>query len=160
MSREKTLARSEQSEIERLEPWNTFREMERMMRSFFSSPFPFFRPTWWREEQMPTPEVDLKETDKEFILSATVPGLEKDDIEIDATKDSITITGERKREEEKPGEQYHVRQQSWGKFRVSYALPSDVKPEDVHATYKNGVLEVTLPKADVTPAHKVKIETK
>jgi HSP20 family protein len=160
MAREKTLAKPEQGEIERVEPWNTFREMERMMRSFFSSPFPFTRPSWWGESRLSTPEVDLKETDKEFVLSAALPGLEKDDIDIDVTKDSITISGERKQEEEKPGERYHVRQQSWGTFKVSYSLPSEIRADQVRASYKNGVLEVTLPKAEVTTAHKVKVEAK
>ena len=160
MAREKTLARREQGEVERFEPWNTFREMERMMRNF-ALPFPTMRaPGWLLGDFRPefTPEVDLRETEKEYILSATVPGLGKDEVDINVTKDSITISGERKTLEEKPGERYHLRQQSYGAFNVSYSLPSDVRADDVKATYKNGVLEVIMPKAEVVEAHKIKIE--
>ena len=163
MAREKTLARRERGELETFEPWNTFREMERMISNFFRSPVPMIQPPRWfaREyagEMMP--EVDLKETDKDLVLSVVIPGLERDDFDINVTEDSITITGERKSEEEHPGERYHIRQQSYGTFHVSYSLPSEVKPDDVKAVYKNGVLEVTMPKAEVTEAHKVKVEVK
>ncbi len=161
MAREKTLARRERSEIENLEPWNTFREMERMFRDFFTSPFPMLRPPRWWLSGAPSqfvPDVDLRETDKELIFSVTVPGVEKDDIDIDVTNDRITVSGERKTEEEKPGERYHMRQQSYGTFSVSYALPCDVKPDQTKANYKNGILEVILPKAEVAQTHKVKVE--
>lgn len=163
MAREKTLARRERPETEMIEPWDTFREMERMMRNVFTSPISLMRPSrWWMAPLAGefAPEVDLRETENEFVLSATVPGLTKDDIDINVTNDSITISGERKTEEEKPGQRYHVRQQSYGAFSVSYALPSDVKPDEVKAAYKNGILEVTMPKAEVTKAHKVNVEAK
>ena len=161
MTRDKTLARREQGGIEQYEPWNTFRDMERMMRNLFTSPLSGMRlPGAWQGDFRLafTPEVDLRETDKEYILSATVPGLSKDDVDINVTKDGITISGERKTEEEKPGERFHFRQQSYGSFDVSYTLPSDVKPDEVKAIYKNGVLEVIMPKAEVLEAHKVHIE--
>jgi HSP20 family protein len=163
MAREKTLARRERGELERLEPWDTFREMERMIRDFFTSPFPILRtPRWWMREFRGEyiPDIDVKETEREFVLSATIPGMSKDDIDIDVTKDRITISGERKAEEEKPGERYHIREQSYGSFCVSYDLPAEVKPEDVKATYRNGILEVVMPKAEVPETHKVKVEIK
>jgi len=161
MSREKMLAKPERTEMERYEPWNTLRDMERMFREFIGSPLPIGRPPrWWPMEfrQHMTPEIDLRETDKDLILSATVPGLGKDDFNIDVTKDTIEITGERKIEEERPGEKFHVRQQSYGTFCVSYALPVDVRPDEVKATYRNGILEVIMPKAEVTEAHKVEVD--
>lgn len=161
MAQEKELARREQGELQTMEPWNTFRDMERMFRGFFGSPFPMVRRPHWllsefREQFMP--DVDLKETENEFVLSATVPGMEKDDIDIDVTSDRITICGERKTEEEKPEERYHLRQQSYGSFKVSYDLPAEVKADQAKANYKNGVLEVVLPKSEVAQAHKVKVE--
>lgn len=164
MAREKTLARREGvQQLEPFEPWNTFKEMERMFRDFFTSPFPVLGRRMMMMPEMQyevMPEVDLRETDKELVLSASIPGLEKDDIDINVTDDRITISGERKTEEEHPGERYHVRQQSYGEFRVSYALPATVKPDEVKATYKSGVLEVTMPKTEVAEEHKVKIEVK
>lgn len=160
MATERGLARRQRREIEQAEPWNTFRDMERMFRDFFTMPAPLMRPRWISEFAREfAPEVDLKETKDEFVLSATVPGMEKDDIEIDVTRDRITICGERRTEEEKPEEQYHLRQQSYGSFRVSYSLPADVKPDDVKATYKNGILNVHMPKAEVAEAKKVHVES-
>ncbi|MCE5321833.1 Hsp20/alpha crystallin family protein [bacterium] len=158
MAREKTLVRREPTEVETFEPYNTFRDMERMFRNFFG--VPMVRPPrlWLKELGEFTPEVDMKETDKELILSATIPGMTKDDIDIDVTGDSITISGERKTEEEKPGERYHVRQQSYGAFHVCYSLPAEVKPGEVKANYKHGVLEVVMPKAEEAAKHKVKVE--
>lgn len=157
MAREKTLARREPTELETFEPWNTFREMERMFRGFFG--VPIMRPArWLREIGELAPDVDLKETDKELVLSATIPGMTKDEIDIDVTTDTVTVSGERKTEEEKPGERYHVRQQSYGSFHVSYSLPADVKPDEVKASYKHGVLEVIMPKAEEMAKHKVKVE--
>lgn len=162
MARERTLARKEHRELEQYEPWNTFKEMERMFRDFFVSPAPFSgQPRWlgeWRTEY--APEVDLRETDKDLVLSACIPGMEKGDIDVDVTKDAITLSGERKCEEEKPEERFHVRQQSYGSFRIHYALPSEVKADHAKATYRNGVIEVTMPKAEVTEAHKVKVDVR
>jgi HSP20 family protein len=164
MARARSLAKKEAPELARWEPWDIFREMDRMwdrmVREFFSSPFSLVRPSWGLRGDTVgfTPEVDLRETEKEFVLSVALPGMEKDDIDIDVTADRITISGERKVEEEKPGEQYHIRQQSYGAFNVSYTLPAEIKPNEVKATYKNGVLEVTMPKAEVREAQKVKIE--
>jgi HSP20 family protein len=161
MAREKTLARTEEPQVGLMEPWDTFPAMERMFHNFFALPVPLLAaPRWMREMRMEfTPEVDLKETEKDFILSATIPGMEKDDLDINVTPDRITITGERKHEEDKPEDRYHVRQQTYGSFQVSYALPTEVKPKSVKATYKNGVLEVHMPKAaEAEVTRKVPIE--
>lgn len=161
MARERTLARKEERETGLLEPWDTFRDMERMFREFFSSPMSLLTPPRWMRElrQDIVPEVDLKETEKELVLTAGIPGVPKEELDIDVTQDRITISGERKHEEDRPDERYHIRQQSYGTFRVSYALPSEVKPEEVKATYKDGVLEVHMPKAvEAEVTHKVPIE--
>ena len=105
MARERKLVRKESGELEPMESWNTFTEMERMFRDFFTRPFSMMRPSrLWAVplERGFSPEVDLKETDTELILSASIPGLEKDDIDINVTKDRISISGERKTEAEKP----------------------------------------------------------
>ncbi|MCE5313484.1 MAG: Hsp20/alpha crystallin family protein [Armatimonadota bacterium] len=158
MPREKILARRAPTDLETIEPWNTFRDMERMFRGFFGVPMVRAPRMWTRELSEYTPEVDLRETDKELVLSATVPGMGKEDIDIDVTGDTITISGERKTEEEKPGERYHFRQQSYGSFCLSYSLPMEVKPEEVKAHYKNGVLEIMMPKAEESAKHKVTVE--
>ncbi len=158
MARDKILARRERTDLEQMEPWNTFREMERMFRDFLVSPMMrrnLFGPELRREME---PEVDLRETEQEFILEAAVPGMSSNDINISVTSDSIHLSGERKTAEEKPDEKFHVRQQSYGAFKVTYSLPADVKPEEVKATYRSGILEVHMPKAEVAEPHKVEIQ--
>ena len=161
MIREKILAKPENREIATLEPWNSFRDMERMFRNFFMSPVSTWLepPVWSAGTLSITPEVDLKETEKQFVLSASLPGINKDDIDIDVTADSISIVGTRGPIEEKPGEKLHVRGQHYGTFSFCYSLPMEIKPTEVSATYKDGILEIAMPKAEVTQAIKVKVET-
>jgi len=141
-----------------MEPWNTFRDMERMFRDFFMTPM--LRRSWLVPElrREIEPEVDLRETEKEFVLSAAIPGMSKDDININVTEDRVAISGERKTQEEKPEEKFHVRQQTYGRFDISYVLPMEVKPDEVEASYKSGILEVHLPKAEVTEPHRVEVK--
>ena len=158
MAREKSLVRRERPELEQMEPWNTFRDMERMFRDFFMTPM--LRRSWLVPElrREIEPEVDLRETEKEFVLSAAIPGMSKDDININVTEDRVAISGERKTQEEKPEEKFHVRQQTYGRFDISYVLPMEVKPDEVEASYKSGILEVHLPKAEVTEPHRVEVK--
>jgi HSP20 family protein len=154
MTREKLVTRTPERQMEGYDPWTGFRDVERMLRDWV-------RPRWstpplasYTEGR---PPVDLRETEKELILSAQMPGMTKDDIDIDVTYDSVSICGERKTEEEKPGEKYHFRELTYGSFCASYSLPVGVKPDKVAASYKDGILEVTMPKAEVTHAQKVKV---
>jgi HSP20 family protein len=162
MARERGLARSEPRSIQQPEVWDSFPNMERMMRNFFLSPWPAFRSMNRMFDDITrvqfTPEVDLSETETEYTLSLTVPGMTKDDVNIDVTPDSITVSGERKVEDEKAEKRYHLRGQSYGAFTLSYTLPSEIKPDDVKAVYKNGLLEITLPKAETAKRHKVEVQ--
>lgn len=160
MKRSSDLAQKENSETKIMNPYDSFRDMERMFRDFFYSPLATLRQPerWLGEANRFMPAVDLKETENEIILVASLPGMEKENIDIDVSKDSITITGESKTTQENPNEKYHVKQMSQGSFNICYSLPSEVKDEEVKATYKNGVLEVTMPKAQVTQARKVSVE--
>jgi len=161
MIREKSLSKPIDRELGVVEPWNSFRDMERMFRDFFVSPMStLMAPGRWETEiSAMAPEVDLCETEKEIVLSAALPGINIVDIDIDVTKDSISVSGVRRPTEEKPGEKIHIRRQHFGTFRFSYALPTEIKPGEVAATYKDGILEIAMPKAEVTQAVKVKVET-
>lgn len=161
MMRDRKLAKPENREISAMEPWNSFRDMERMFRNFFVSPFGgWMEPALWNTEgAISSPEVELKETEDHVVLSAALPGINKDDIDIDVTADSISVSGTRQSVEEKPGETVHIRRQQYGSYQFRYRLPAEIKPNDVTATYKDGILEITMPKAEVTQSTKVKIET-
>ena len=96
------------------------------------------------------PRMDLKETEEEFIAKLTMPGLDKNDIDISITDGVLTIKGETKEEEEKEDEKgsWLVREHRHCSYFRSVRLPSEVEAEKADAEYKNGVLTLTLPKAE------------
>ncbi len=105
------------------------------------------------------PDVDIEETPKSVLVSASLPGVDKKDIRVDVTKDILTIRGERKMEREYEGEGgYCCREQAYGAFSRSVSLPASVHSDDVKAHYENGVLKIELPKVEETPAHRIEID--
>jgi HSP20 family protein len=93
------------------------------------------------------PRVDLKETDKEYILTADIPGVEKKDLNIEFNQGILTIKGERKTEEHKNEEKSHYTERFHGKFMRSFGVDEDaIDQEKINAKFENGVLTVTLKK--------------
>jgi len=121
-------------------------------RFFGETNLPGFAAAEW------VPDLDITETDGHIKVTAEIPGMEAKDIDVDISGDMLTIRGEKKREEEKEGEQYRCRERYTGAFQRSVRLPDPVKPEDVEATFKNGVLTVNMAKSEA--AGKKKIEVK
>lgn len=93
-----------------------------------------------------TPRVDVSETDKEIKVSAELPGMDERDIEVTLNKDSLTIKGEKKEEKEDKGKDYYRMERSYGSFSRTIPLPLEVETDRAEATFKKGVLTVTLPK--------------
>jgi HSP20 family protein len=93
------------------------------------------------------PRVDMEETDEAIRLTAELPGVDKDNIDISVTDETITIKGEKKQEEEKKGKGYYKLERSYGSFQRSFYLPCEVEADEVNATFKNGVLTIALPKS-------------
>jgi HSP20 family protein len=93
------------------------------------------------------PKVNVAETDTAVKVTAELPGLEEKDIEVSLDDNVLTIRGERKEETEKKGEGFYVKESSYGKFERRVPLPVDVESDKVDATYKKGVLTVSLPKS-------------
>ena len=131
--------------------WDPFSELstlqERMNRLFEES-----LPSTRREEDLNLgefyPAVDIKEGDKAITLKAELPGIKKEDVHIDVNDGVITLGGERKFEKEDKKEDYHRIERSYGNFHRSFTLPSTVDIGAIKATYKDGILEVTLPKTE------------
>jgi HSP20 family protein len=94
------------------------------------------------------PAVDVFEEEEEVVLKAEVPGLSKEDLKIDLTDSMLTISGEKKKEEEVKEEAYAYSERSYGAFSRSLQLPCAVKADKAKATFKNGILEVKLPKTE------------
>ena len=112
---------------------------------------------WPARETMFTP-IDIAESDGELIVTMDVPGAKSDEIKVDCNGDMLTISGERKEEKtEKKGETFYTERHS-GSFMRRLSLPTAVKKDKVKARYKDGVLEVHLPKAEETKTKSIKVE--
>jgi HSP20 family protein len=128
-------------------------EMERLYDRIFDLR-PFRRFT---EEGEWIPTVDVSETEKEIIVSAEIPGVEAKNIDVNIDGNVLTIKGERKREREEKEESFHRIERSYGSFYRALQLPSEVDGERIKATYKKGVLRITMPKTTRETGKKIEI---
>lgn len=108
------------------------------------------------------PRVDVSETDKEIEISAELPGMDQEDVEVMVTEDRLTIRGEKKAEREQKDKGYHLVERSYGSFQRSFQLPSGIDTDKIDAGFNKGVLTVTLPKTAEAQkaAKKVAIKSK
>lgn len=93
-----------------------------------------------------TPHVDVAETEKEFEIQFHIPGMKKEDIQIDVNNDRLTVSGERKLHNEKNEKNFHAVESYYGTFSRSFYLPDNVNTEKIDAAYKDGILTVIVPK--------------
>lgn len=132
---------------------NLDRWFDRMADEFWRRPFPsLLRPErmWPSDMDMMArmPAVDVYEDKDVVVIKAEIPGLSKEDISVQVTDSTLTIKGEKKREEEIKDENYYCCERSFGAFTRAVDLPSEVKADQVKASFKNGVLEVRMPKTE------------
>jgi HSP20 family protein len=104
------------------------------------------------------PALNVSETDKAFVIAADLPGLEEKDIDVKLMGNQLTISAERKWEEEKKGKEFHRVESQFGRFERSVTLPDNLKFGACEGVYKNGVLTLTIPKMEPTPATRIKIK--
>jgi len=107
-------------------------------RDYFPRSLGEFRQSLW------SPEIETFEREGQLVLRADLPGLKKDDVNVEITDDAITISGERRNEDEERGEGYYRSERSYGSFCRSIPLPQGVNADDAKATFENGVLEITM----------------
>lgn len=106
------------------------------------------------------PDVDIKETDKEIQIKADLPGMKLEDIDVSVDEDQLVIKGERREEKEEKDKDYIRVERSYGSFYRSFNIGVPVKSDEIKATYKDGVLEIILPKAEAKKPKKIAISTK
>ena len=158
--------KAKEKETKAVAPWWPFmdlsrweRDMDRMMEAFFDRRM---RPWWpWpRGESMEfaAPAVDLYEEKNDIVVKAELPGIEKDNIEVNLSNHHLTIKGEKKNEKEIKEENYYRSERSYGTFLRTLELPADVQGEKVKASFKNGILEVRLPKTENAKAKETKVK--
>jgi len=129
-----------------LAPWTGTDVFKREMDRLFDR---FFEPRWDEFELVGewAPKVDVVETKDAVVVKAEMPGMEQKDINVELENQVLTIKGEKHQEKEEKGERFHRTERSWGAFSRTFRLPAAVEGGKVNATFKNGVLTVTLPKA-------------
>lgn len=109
---------------------------------------------------MASPAIDMYQTDNEVVVKASIPGIKADEVQINVTGDVLTLKGEVKQEEERKDRAWHIREQRFGSFERSVALPTSVKSDQAEAVFENGILTVTLPKADEVKPRTINIKAK
>jgi len=136
--------------------WNPYREMVSMRnamdRMFEDS---LIGPEWdWRSTTSWQLSLDVVESDDDFIVTASIPGINPDDLEITLSGRTLIIKGETEEESDSEKGKYHLRERRYGSFSRSVTLPTEINDKDVKASYDAGVLTLTLPKTEaVKPRH-------
>ncbi len=143
------------SGLTRWDPFADILDFQQEMNRLFDS---FFGRTSTLTEGVWAPLLDIYETKDHVVLKAELPGMKLEDIDITIVGDILTLKGERKREEEVKEENYYRVERAYGAFHRSIPLPSVVDTDQVKATYKDGVLEIKLPKKEETKTREVKVE--
>ncbi len=144
------------------------REVDRLFEDFDRNLWhlPFRRPTFdlgplgrhelvWR-----VPAVDIAEKDNAYEVTAELPGMDEKDIEVKVANGCLMIKGEKEGEKEEKKKDYHLRERHFGSFERQFALPEGVDPDKIEASFKKGVLKVTLPKKPDAMKPEKKIEVK
>lgn len=141
--------------------WEPVREMmtlrEAMDRLFDDA---FTRPLNLRDGGWSSPAIDMYQTDDDVVVKAALPGFKAEEVQINVTGDVLTLRGEMKREEDKKDKAWHMREQRWSSFERSIALPTEVKADKAAADFENGILTVTLPKAEEVKPKTITVKAK
>jgi len=133
-----------------------WRSQPRLRRSMFDiEPF-WIHPVSWGAE----PAVDIVEKEKAFEITAELPGLDEKNIEVKLANGGLTIKGEKQEEKEETKKDYHLHERSFGAFERYFAMPESVDADKIDASFKKGVLTVTLPKKPEAIKPEKKIEVK
>ena len=147
-----------------IRPWRPFRELEDIEQRFdelFNRPS---LPRLWRrlpvEEIGWAPAIEVFEREDKFVVKAELPGMKEEDIDVSVVGDTLTIKGERRAETEAKEENYYCCERSYGSFFRSIALPSTVDAKKIEASYEDGVLEMSLPKAAEVKPKKISVSAK
>lgn len=132
-------------------PWNELDMWADNMSRVINSAAPTNRAGFW-------PAVNVAESADELVLTAEIPGINSDDIELTVENNTLTLSGDRTIVREENTElRYHVWERSSGSFKRSFTLPSTVRTEDIAADYENGVLTVRIPKAAEAKSRRIEI---
>jgi HSP20 family protein len=135
-------------EVVRWEPFNGLDRLQSRINEFFDEAVGRGRGSQGLGTSVWYPPVDILESKDSYLVRAELPGMKKEDINLEYRDGAVTLSGERKFDEPAAGVEYHRTERVAGKFLRSFYLPQTIKQEGMRATYRDGILEIHIPKAD------------
>ncbi len=149
--------------IIRWSPFREFNDLKREMDYLFDEFFGRRTSPSKAEKTIPAaeihfPPVDIYEKAAEIVIKAGIPGVKKEDIEVTFLKDTLTIRGERKRDRAVRDEDYYYLEHHYGSFSRSITLPVGLTPEGMKASYKDGILEIIIPKSEKEKPREIEVK--
>jgi len=137
--------------------WNPFRELERLQGEMDRV---VDWPGWGKlAGRVEFPATNIQTTADDVIVTMSLPGVSREDLDLAVTGDTVTIKGERKPREGVEAESYHIREREFGPFARSIALPDPVDPDKAEATHAHGILTVRLPKSEAAKPKRITVTT-
>jgi len=140
--------------------WDPFREMlairntmDRMFDDALTGSSSRWQPVTWDLA------LDVSENQDEFVVKASLPGIDPEDLEITFTNNTLTIKGETREDNEEEGERYHLRERRYGTFSRSLTLPAGIEGDRIDARFENGVLTLHLPKVEEVKPKRINIQS-
>lgn len=106
------------------------------------------------------PNLDIRESDKEYTVTLEMPGVNKDDVDVEVRGDALIVRGEKRNEETHEEGQYQYTERSYGSFQRALTLPEDADSENIKANFDNGVLKISLPRQEIGGGERKKVEVK
>lgn len=144
------------SNLIRRDPFREMMSLRSAMDRLFDSAF--FGTQWEWQSLSGEIALDVAETENEFLVKASLPGINPDDLEITFSGKTLTIKGEYKIEEEKEDVHYHMRERRFGSFSRSVSLPTPIVADDIEARYESGVLTLHLPKTEEVKPKRIAVQ--
>lgn len=139
--------------------WDPFRDMMALRNMMDRWLEPSLSPTAGWQPMSWDLALDVAETEDDFVVKASLPGINPDDLEITYNNNVLTIKGEVKEEKDVDEQRYHLRERRYGSFSRSISLPTTVKPEAIEASYEAGVLTLHLPKAEEAKPKRIPVHS-
>ncbi|HLO18215.1 MAG TPA: Hsp20/alpha crystallin family protein [Anaerolineales bacterium] len=146
------------SNLTRWEPVREMMTLRKAMDRLFDDAFT--RPINLRDGGGSAPAIDMYQTDDEVVVKAALPGFKANEVQINVTGDVLTLRGEMKHEEEQKDKAWHIREHRWSSFERSIALPTEVMADKANADFENGILTITLPKAEEVKPKTITVKAK
>jgi HSP20 family protein len=144
----------------RWDPWREMMGLRNAMDRLFDESFIRAPRSWTGDEGAWDFALDMYQTDNDVVVKANVPGMDPEEVDITITGDTVTIRGEHKEEQETKDQDYFRKEIRYGNFNRSVTMPVPVKSDKAEATFENGILTLTLPKAEEAKPKQIKVKAK